>query len=175
MRLEGNLTTLRPITKSDLKYIQTWINDVEVQYFAQEEFPFYYEPWLVKYMYGDGIKGKRMIFMIEDKKKNVIGELWLFPIDYKRKTAELVITIGSREHRGRGYGRDVIKNIMKYCFEELGLESIYLKVFSFNTRAIKCYKACGFKVVGRIPAKVVRYGVHYDEYIMEVRKNAGGG
>lgn len=167
--LEGKLTCIRPIRKSDLQYIQSWINDPEVQYYAQEEFPMYFEPWMVKYMYSDGIKGNRMIFMIEDKAGSVIGEVWLFPIDFKRKNAELVITIGRQELRGRGYGKDVINTIKTYCFNILKLESIYLKVFSFNTRAINCYKACGFKLIGKIPNKVTRYSVQYDEYIMEVR------
>lgn len=170
MVLEGRLTLLRPIRKSDLKHIESWINDMEVQYYAQEEYPFYFEPWLVKHMYGDGIKGKKQIYIIEDKFKNVIGELWLYPIDYVKRTAELIITIGKRELRGRGYGKDAINTIKKYCFENLKLESIYLKVFSFNSRAINCYKACGFKIIGKIPGKVVRYGTRFDEYIMEVKR-----
>lgn len=171
MVIRGSLTNLRPIKRSDLKYIQSWINDPEVQYYAQEEYPFYYSPWMVKYIYRDGINGRRMIFMIEDKNGNVIGELWLYPIDFKRKVAELVITIGKKELRGIGYGRDVINTAKKYCFGELGLESIYLKVFSFNSRAINCYKSCGFKAIGRIPQKVVRYGIKYDEIVMEVTKS----
>jgi len=170
MVIEGNITKLRPIKKGDLKYIQSWINDSEVQYYAQEEYPFHFNSWLIKYIYNDGINGKRQIFIIEDKNQNVIGELWLFPIDLYKKTAELVITIGKKESRGLGYGKDVINAVEKYCFEKLGLETIYLKVFSFNARAISCYKACGFKVIGKIPGKVVRFGIKYDELVMEIRK-----
>lgn len=170
MVIQGSLTKLRPIRKNDLKHIQGWINDAEVQYYAQEEFPFYFNTWLIKYIYNDGINGKRKIFMIEDNKDNVIGELWLFPIDFTKKTTELVITIGRKELRGIGYGKDVINTIKKYCFNELLLERIYLKVFSFNVRAINCYKSCGFRISGKIPLKVSRYGVKYDELIMELHK-----
>lgn len=170
MFIQGSMTNLRPIRKGDLKYIQSWINDPEVQYFAQEEYPYYFNQWLIRYIYNDGINGKRMIFIIEDKKGNVIGELWLYPIDYVKKVAELVITIGRKELRGKGYGKDVINTIKRYCFEELKLDSIYLKVFSFNTRAIRCYKACGFNTIGRIPHKVVRNGMKYDELVMETLK-----
>lgn len=168
MLIQGDLTNLRPIRRSDLKYIQSWINDPEVQYYAQEEYPFYFSPWLIKYIYYDGIHGQKKIFMIEDKKGNIIGELWLYPIDYIKKAAELVITIGRKEFRGSGYGKDVINTVKKYCFEDLMLDSICLKVFSFNTRAIRCYKSCGFRMIGRIPKKVVRFGMKYDELVMEV-------
>jgi RimJ/RimL family protein N-acetyltransferase len=161
---------MRPIKKCDLKYIQSWINDPEVQFFAQEEYPYYFNAWLVRYIYSDGLDGKKMIFMVEDKKGNIIGEIWLYPIDYTKKSAELVITIGRKELRGKGYGRDVINTIKRYCFEELKLDSIYLKVFAFNTRAIRCYKSCGFNVIGRIPQKVIRNGIRYDELVMETIK-----
>lgn len=171
MLIQGSLTNLRPIRKGDLKYIESWINDPEVQYYAQEEYPFYFNSWLVRYIYNEGIKGNRLIFMIEDKEGNVIGELWLYPIDYNKKVSELVITIGRKNLRGKGYGKDVIDAVKKYCFEQLGINSIFLKVFSFNTRAINCYKSCGFKVIGRVPKKIIRYGMRYDELVMELRKN----
>jgi RimJ/RimL family protein N-acetyltransferase len=168
--LSGNLVNLRPIRKGDLDHIQVWINDLEVQYYSQEEYPFYFNHWMIKYIYNDGIKGKKRILMIEDKAGQVIGELWLHPIDYVRKIADLVIVIGKRNLRGRGYGRDAIRTVKKYCFETLGFEAIYLKVFSFNTRAIKCYKACGFQTIGKGSKMVNRNGRLYDELVMEVRR-----
>lgn len=170
--LEGKVVNLRPIKKEDLKYIQIWINDLEVQYYSQENYPVYFNPAVVKYIYDDGIKGKRYIFIMEDKSGEVVGEIWLYPIDFSRKIAELVIIIGKKDVRGKGYGRDAINIIKEYAFKNIGLNSIYLKVFSFNTRAIKCYMACGFTVVERNNRKVIRFGVKYDELIMQLKKDA---
>jgi len=169
--LRGKYVNIRPIQKSDLKYIKSWINDAEVQYYSQENYPFYFSNLLIKKIYSDAIKGRRLVFIIEDKNGQVIGELWLHPIDYKKKTTELVIVIGKKELRGKGYGRDAINTIKDYCFNTLKLNSIYLKVFSFNIRGIKCYKACGFKVIGKCDRKVNRFGVEYDELIMELKNN----
>lgn len=169
--LEGSLTTLRLIEKSDLKYIREWINDAEVQYYSQEQYPCFFDYWMVKAIYNDGIRRKKYIFIIEDKQKNIIGELWLNALDREKKTAELIIVIGTKEFRSRGYGRDAINTIKRFCFEDLGLKSIYLKVFEFNTRAINCYKSCGFRIIGRGKRKVIRSGIEYDELIMEVMKN----
>lgn len=170
--LEGNLTRLRLIEKDDLKYIREWINDPEVQYYSQEQYPSFFDYWMVKAIYSDGIKRKIYIFIIEDKQKNIIGELWINALDRKRRTAELIIVIGRREFRSRGYGRDAIETIKKFCFDELSLKSIYLKVFEFNTRAINCYKACGFKIIGKGNRKVIRAGIEYNELIMGVLKNS---
>lgn len=168
--IEGKLVKMRLIKKDDLKYIREWINDPEVQYYSQESYPSYYTTWHIKKIYEQGIKGKMYIFIIEEKNGRVIGEVWLYPIDTVRKIAELVIVIGRKDLRGKGYGKDVINAIKDFGFNRLNLESIYLKVFSFNLRGINCYKACGFQTIGRIPNKVVRDGVSYDELVMEVRK-----
>lgn len=171
MILKGNLVTLRPITKDDLKYVYHWINDPEVQYYSQEEYPFYFSNWAVRCIYKDATKGKMIIFIIENEMKEPIGEIWVHPIDFIRKTAELVIIIGKRENRGRGYGKDTINTIKEFCSKNLRLDSLYLKVFIFNKQAINCYKSCGFKVAGKIPCKVARYGILYDELVMEVSLN----
>lgn len=169
--LEGNVTNLRLIEKGDLKYIKEWINDSEVQYYSQEQYPCFFDYWMVKAIYSDGIRRKKYIFIIEDKQGNIIGELWLNALDRERRTAELIIVIGRSESRGRGYGRDAIETVKKFCFNQLGLISVYLKVFAFNSRAINCYRSCGFKIIGKSKRKVSRYGVEYDELIMEVKKN----
>lgn len=170
MYIEGQQTILRQITFNDLKHIQGWINDLEVQYYAQEEFPLYFNYYDIKKIYQDGINGKKIIFIIEDKNNIPIGELWLFPIDIPKKVCELIITIGSKDYRSKGYGMDAILSAKKICFEILKLNKIYLKVFSFNIRAIKCYKKCGFKVIGNLKRKVSRYGVKYNIILMELSK-----
>lgn len=170
--LEGKFTRLRLIEKSDLKYIKEWINDPEVQYYSQEQYPCHFDYWMVKAIYNDGIRRKKYIFIIEDELRHIIGELWLNALDREKKTAELIIVIGRDESRGRGYGKDAIETVKKFCFDHLGLKSIYLKVFEFNTRAINCYKSCGFKIIGKGIRKVLRSGIEYDELIMEVIKNS---
>jgi RimJ/RimL family protein N-acetyltransferase len=168
--IEGNITNLRDIRKSDLKYIEGWINDSEIQYYSQEEYPVYYNKQLINILYRDAVSGKIKVFIIEDKLQNIIGELWIYPIDYLRKYAEFEIVIGRKDMQNKGYGKDAINTAKKYCFEELELNKIYLKVFSFNVRAIRCYKSCGFKITGKIGEMVERYGILHDEYIMEAYK-----
>jgi len=37
--------------------------------------------------------------------------------------------------------------LVKYCFEELLMKKVFLKVYSDNKRAIKSYEKAGFKPV----------------------------
>ena len=169
--LKGKLVSLRPIIKSDLKFIRSWINDEDIQYYSQEQYPCYFNHYIITCIYNEGIKGKKIIFIIEDLSGEPIGEIWLDPVYIYNKTAELSIVIGKKEYRGKGYGKDAIDTMKNYCFKELNISSIYLKVFAFNIRAINCYKACGFKVIGRCNKMVIRSGIKYDELIMKLSNN----
>ncbi|EKQ52425.1 MULTISPECIES: GNAT family protein [unclassified Clostridium] len=53
------------------------------------------------------------------------------------------ITIGSK-YWGRKYGEDSIKTLLRYLFYQLDAIRVELEVIKSNTRAIKCYKKCGF-------------------------------
>ena len=41
---------------------------------------------------------------------------------------------------------------------------------SFNERALKCYKKCGFKEVGRIRQSKYINGRYYDSIVMDILK-----
>jgi [ribosomal protein S5]-alanine N-acetyltransferase len=50
--------------------------------------------------------------------------------------------------RGQGLGREVTRLVLAWGFGQLGLHRIELEVLAFNTRAIRCYLACGFRSEG---------------------------
>lgn len=58
--------------------------------------------------------------------------------------------------------------LVKYGFEYLNLNNIMLKVYSFNERAIKCYKKVGFKEFGRRHKTIPIKNVWYDDIYMEI-------
>ena len=56
----------------------------------------------------------------------------------------------------------------KYGFNYLNLNSVALHVMSFNERAMKCYKKCGFKEYGRRRQCVFVDGKYYDKVGMDI-------
>ena len=49
---------------------------------------------------------------------------------------------------GRGYGRQVLREIKRMAFETLGAHRLWLDVKDFNTRARALYESEGFRVEG---------------------------
>jgi [ribosomal protein S5]-alanine N-acetyltransferase len=50
--------------------------------------------------------------------------------------------------RGRGLGRQITTLVVDWAFGVLGVHRVELEVLAGNTRAIRCYLACGFRREG---------------------------
>lgn len=70
----------------------------------------------------------------------------------------------------RGYGSDALKVLNKFIFEEVNMNKIKLSAFSFNHRAIACYKKVGFQEEGRLKKEIYRNGKYHDEIVMAIFK-----
>ena len=74
------------------------------------------------------------------------------------------------QSRGHGFGERFVKQLVRFCVEDLGLTRVGLNVYTHNEPAIRCYKKAGFQEEG-CRRHVVRYeGVDWDSYMMSVLK-----
>ncbi len=63
------------------------------------------------------------------------------------KEAELGILIGEPKFRSNGYGREATTLALRYGFNQLNLENIYLQVYYFNKPAYSLYCSLGFEEI----------------------------
>ena len=92
------------------------------------------------------VKPTRKIYSVfEAETNNHVGHIELNNIDLVNNSARMGrVLIGDKNTKGKGYGKEIVKAILKIGFEELKLHRIDLGVFDFNTAAIKCYESVGF-------------------------------
>ncbi|MCL6614902.1 MAG: GNAT family N-acetyltransferase, partial [Firmicutes bacterium] len=88
------------------------------------------------------------LFAIEDDEGRLIGDLELDHISWRRREAELRIRIGEKERWNEGYGTDAVRTLLALAFGRMKLRRVYLKVYRFNRRAIRCYEKSGFRKEG---------------------------
>jgi RimJ/RimL family protein N-acetyltransferase len=77
-----------------------------------------------------------------------IGNAYLTDIDRIYRSATFGIFLGSVTDRGRGYGRDATRLILRHAFEVEGLHRVELDALVTNERAIRLYRFCGFREEG---------------------------
>jgi RimJ/RimL family protein N-acetyltransferase len=100
-----------------------------------------------------------------------IGHCGLHSLIEEARHCELSIEIGDRAYWGRGYGRDTIHLLLKYAFEHMNLERVWLTTHSENERAIRCYKACGFVEEGRLRQHLYIGGRYVDRVMMGILRS----
>ena len=97
-----------------------------------------------------------------------IGVISLMNLSKANASADLSIIVGAAEDRDKGLGTEAIRVILRYAFEELGLDRVALSVFEFNEPAIRAYEKLGFQKEDRIPRAVYRDGEWQDAILMRI-------
>jgi RimJ/RimL family protein N-acetyltransferase len=167
----GKKIILRVLEKRDLKRSLLWLKDPSVNMYLSQNFRNYDEKKELEWFEFVRSSKNDVVFAIEDIETNIhIGNCALHKIDWEKGSCELGIMIGDKDYWNRGYGSDAIKSIVNFSLSGLKLTNIVLNVYSYNKRAIKVYKKCGFKLI-RIQNKDHFYdGRLWDTLVMEFRK-----
>ena len=84
--------------------------------------------------------------ILEDNGK-VIGHIILRKKDPNKNIIRLGFVIVDSTIRGKGYGRKLLEESIKYAKEKYNPEKLSIGVFTINTSAYKCYENVGFKTV----------------------------
>ncbi len=100
-----------------------------------------------------------------------IGVISLMNISEANDSAELSVILGHPEDRHHGYGAEAIDTIVRYGFEELGLNRVALSAFDFNGEAIAAYEKLGFAVEGRYRQAIKRNSGFHDAILMSIVKD----
>jgi len=98
----------------------------------------------------------------------LIGFCVLFGLDWRSRNAELGITLGDAERRGKGFGSDAMRVLLRFGFMELNLHRIYLQVQHENVRGIKAYEKVSFVHEGVQRQAMLREGRWIDLVWMSI-------
>lgn len=98
----------------------------------------------------------------------LLGLSRLDALDRNDARARLTIGLYDPAKLGMGLGRDAVRTLMRHAFGTLGLHRLSLRVVAYNTRAIRCYQACGFVVEGREREAALVGGERHDDVMMGV-------
>jgi len=102
-----------------------------------------------------------------------VGNAFFRKINLLDRNAEFGVFIGPQELWGKGLGAETARLMIEYGFKEIGLHRIWLIVFAFNERAIRCFEKCGFKREGVFRDALMSGGKFQDIYCMSILEDRG--
>ena len=170
-RIEGSLIDLRELRHEDIPVIHSWVNDpLVMRYLSWGVFPQTRretERYCEAQMSGADPLNRAFVIALREGDA-CIGTTGCHNIEWRSRSAELGIVIGKREYLGKGYGTEAVRLLLRFSFTELNLHRVFLKVFDFNERAIRCYSKCGFVEEGRLRDAFYRDGDYHDILVMGI-------
>lgn len=99
---------------------------------------------------------------------HLAGQARVDTINTADRRARLSIGLLHQRFLGRGIGRRAMELLLQEAFGALALHRIDLRVLAFNTRAIRCYEACGFTRDGIERESALVDGEWHDDWIMSL-------
>ena len=167
-KLIGKKLYLSPMSMDDVEKYTEWLNNLDISIFLLTSTQIISAEGEKKFI-EESIKNNSVVFDIVDMETDkLIGNCGLMDIDHINRKAGFGIFIGDKTYQNKGYGTEAIRLILDYAFNLLNLHNIWLFVYSFNKKAIKCYEKVGFKLAGRRRESKLVNGKYYDEIYMDI-------
>lgn len=112
----------------------------------------------------------QLIYIVVDRITNhKVGHVALSRIDRTNRSARISkLLVGDPEARGKGYGRQILNELLRIGFDTLGMHRITLGVYDYNVSAIKLYESCGFSKEGLMRDSSWLDGQYYSVYEMSI-------
>ncbi len=161
---------LRPAEREDLPRFVSWLTDARTTRTlglvapisnAQEE------TWFERLV---AVQGRERWHFVVCRREDgrPVGVVGLDDLDLVNGSAPLGIFIGDAADRGRGHGSDAIEALLRFAFDSLRLERVWLDVYAFNDGAIRVYERAGFVREGVLRHALWREGRWWDDVRMAI-------
>jgi RimJ/RimL family protein N-acetyltransferase len=155
---------LRALELDDLDRTFKWHNDPEL--YRKLVGPFRYvshateEEWLRGKQAYSPNEVNLAICLAENSQH--IGNFYIRDIDWIARNAALHILIGEPTQRGKGYGTSALRLVVKYAFQDLGLNRLWLAILENNEASLKHVEKFGFIREGRLRKHAFKEGEFKD-------------
>ncbi len=143
---------LRALEHRDIGFLDEIENDWDLWYLGQTQQPFSSRV-LLNYISNadkDIYVAKQFRFAIEIiENQKLIGFIDLYDFDPKNRRAGVGIII-HRQYRNRSYGKEALRQLIRYAFEILYLHQLYAEIMPDNTASIRLFESFGFEKAGTL-------------------------
>jgi RimJ/RimL family protein N-acetyltransferase len=169
--LYGEKVRLRAVERTDLPRYVKWFADPEVSHNMAVYYPLglaQEEAWFETFQKLPVEERPLAIERKSGRQWEHIGGTGFVHIDWRCRSTELGLMIGEKSFWNRGYGSDALRALLRWGFETLNLNRIWLRVYEYNARAQRVYEKVGFVREGAFRQAQFREGRYYDVLIYSI-------
>ncbi len=155
MFLRKDCVSIRDFCESDIENKIEWINNPENNKYLHYDIPLVYDKTLAWYKNKDN---ETRLDCVIEYNGTPVGLIGLLAIDKINRKAEFYISMGNPDFKRKGISTNATQLILRYGFENLNLNKVYLNVDSDNLPACMLYEKVGFSCEGVFIEDLMRRG-----------------
>lgn len=140
-KIVGQKSFLTPLKEADIQIVANWAFD-PLLCNTYHNCVSLKESCLKEYIKKP--KDSFRVYLINTMDNIAIGKLSI-EVTTEDNSANIDMVIAEKVYTGKGYGKDALKSIVKYCFDELNLNCIKMIIKEDNMRAEYCCWGCGLR------------------------------
>jgi RimJ/RimL family protein N-acetyltransferase len=166
--IRGKMVSLRAPEPRDVPQLNAWANDPGLwRNLTGWHFPYSMastERWVET---PRAPTSAHQVWCIEAPGAGFIGTGSLSGLDWKNRNATIGLLVGSEANRGTGLAVDASFALMRYAFDELGLNRLEAPVLAYNERSLRMFtQKLGFRQEGIRQQAHFREGRFHDEVLL---------
>jgi RimJ/RimL family protein N-acetyltransferase len=149
---------LAPQRAENLDRLHAWYNDAEIRRLSADD-PVGPNLERVRALLEGFVVGRpdqRRFAIYPRESAEPLGFADVVMIDAQHRRCKLALVIGERARWGRGYGREVLAELVRYCFEDLDMNRLAAEIYDNNPRSLRLFESLGFVREGTLRESVLR-------------------
>lgn len=174
VNIRGEAVALGPLHRDMLPVFERWENDLRSADLGGGD-PQPVTAETIAAEWGPLLRGERAdwlgfaIYAMPDLR--LIGHANLRDFGNSHGTAEIGISLGDAQERGKGYGTEAVRLLLGYAFHHLNVWNVWLDTAAYNYGAIRAYEKAGFREIGRRRGARIAGGSRHDIVLMDCTRD----
>lgn len=171
MYIQENDVAIRKFDFADVDLKVKWINDEKNNKYLHYVLPLRADKtaeWWEKTKNADGRLDLTILY-----KNEPVGLIGLLGIDKVNKKAEYYICLGEHSCKGKGVAKTASRLLIKYAFDMLELNKVYLYTEEENIPAQKLFESLGFRKEGLLIEDLIYNGRKVNRFVYGLLREEG--
>ena len=155
-----------------LEKVRNWRNSPEIKkymYTEPEITPEQQKKWYNKIKKDDSKK-----YWVVNVDGEDIGLVCIFDIDRLNKRCYWGYYIGEPSARGKGIGKQIELNVLKYVFEKMNLNKLCCEVLEVNEKVVMIHEKYGSRIEGVLREHIHKNGTFHNVVVMSILSKEWG-
>lgn len=167
--METKNFTIRETVFEDCEYFADWETDPAVTEFLSFDDDRAYKDVVEEWFNDKHDKTKCHLTIIKKAEGKPVGRILITKIDKAYDSLDITkLYLAGEDNRHKGYGYEILKEIIEHCFVFLHMERVTLDYYTGNKNACALYEKLGFVSEGVARNACKKNGKYYDLHLMSL-------